>query len=62
MGQDERLAAPLIYEPFTNGQLGVLMKKGSDDLLEYVNTFLEEEDETGRINELAEEYIYQYIK
>ena len=61
VGQDERLAAPLIYEPFTHGQLGVLMPKGSEDLLAYVNTFLEEEIAFGRIDELAEEYIYQYI-
>jgi len=62
VGQDSRLAAPLIYEPFTNGQLGVLMPKGSEDLLDYVNNFLEEEKANGRINELAEEYIYQYIE
>ena len=61
VGQDIRLAAPLIYEPFTNGQLGVLMPKGSEDLLDYVNAFLEEEKESGRIDELAEEYIYRYI-
>lgn len=24
-GQDSRLAVPLIYEPFTSGQLGILM-------------------------------------
>lgn len=61
VGQDSRLAAPLIYEPFTNGQLGVLMPKGSEDLLEYVNSFLTEEKETGRLDELAEQYIYRYI-
>lgn len=61
VGQDSRLAAPLIYEPFTHGELGVLMPKGSEDLLEYVNAFLEEEKASGRIDELAEEYIYRYI-
>ena len=61
VGQDSRLAAPLIYEPFTHGELGVLMPKGSEDLLEYVNGFLEEEKASGRIDELAEEYIYRYI-
>ena len=60
VGQDERLAAPLIYEPFTNGQLGVLMPKGSEDLLEYVNAFLEEEKRSGRLDDLADEYIYQH--
>ena len=58
-GQDSRLAAPLISEPFTHGQLGVLMPKGSEDLLAYVNAFLEEEKASGRIDALAEEYIYQ---
>ena len=61
VGQDSRLAAPLIYEPFTHGELGVLMPKGSEDLLEYVNRFLKEEKAGGRIDELAEEYIYRYI-
>ena len=60
VGQDSRLAAPLIHEPFTRGQLGVLMPKGSDDLLERVNAFLEREMESGRIDELAKEYIYRY--
>jgi cyclohexadienyl dehydratase len=61
VGQDERLAAPLIYEPFTRGQLGALMPKGSEDLLEYVNEFLAEEKASGRIDDLAEGYIYRYI-
>lgn len=59
VGQDSRLAAPLIYEPFTNGQLGILMQKGSEDLLEAVNRFLEEEKASGRLDELAEKYIYR---
>ena len=57
-GQDSRLAAPLIHEPFTSGQLGILMPKGSEDLLAYVNGFLEKEKTDGRLDELAEEYIY----
>ena len=48
--------------PFTQGQLGVLMPKGSEDLLDYVNEFLKEEKKTGRINELSEEYIYRYVR
>ena len=62
IGQDKRLAAPLIYEPFTQGQLGVLMPKGSEDLLDYVNMFLAAEKESGRLDDLAEEYIYRYIE
>lgn len=61
VGQDDRLAAPLIHEPFTNGELGVLMPKGSEDLLDYVNEFLANEKKSGRIDELAEEYFYKYI-
>lgn len=61
VGQDDRLAAPLIYEPFTNGELGVLMPKGSEDLLDFVNGFLAEEEASGRIDELADEFIYRYI-
>ncbi len=56
--KDARLAAPLINDPFTRGQLGVLLPKGSDALLEYVNTFIEKERESGRLDELAEQYIY----
>ena len=55
-------AAPLIYEPFTKGQIGVLMPKGSEDLLDYVNGFLAKEKESGRLDELAEEYFLKYIE
>lgn len=58
-GEDPRLAAPLIHEPFTNGQLGFLMPKGNEALLEYVNAFLQREKESGRLEELAEKYIYR---
>ena len=61
VGQDDRLAAPLILEPFNHGELGVLMPKDSEDLLEYVNGFIEDEETSGRLSELAEEYIYRYI-
>ena len=56
--QDERLAAPLIHEPFTQGQLGFLMPMWNETLLESVNAFIREEKESGRIDELAEKYIY----
>ena len=59
VGQDSRLAAPLMDDPFTSGQLGILMPKGSEGLLEVVNNFLEEEKTKGRLDELAEKYIYR---
>ena len=62
VSRDSRLAAPLINEPFTHGQLGVLMPKGSEDLLEFVNEFLAKEKESGRIDELTEKYIFKSVK
>lgn len=62
VGQDSRLAAPLVQELFTHGEIGVLMPKGSEDLLNYVNEFLRKEKESGRIDELADEYFYRYLE
>ena len=58
--KDGRLAAPLYLEPFTEGQIGILMPKGSEELLDYVNEFLEKEKASGRIDELMGEYILIY--
>ena len=58
--KDGRLAAPLYLEPFTDGQIGILMPKGSEELLDYVNRFLEDEKASGRIDELMGEYILIY--
>lgn len=58
VSQDSRLAAPLIHEPFTRGQLGALMPKGSEDLLSFVNLFIAEERSAGRLDELSQLYIY----
>ena len=62
VGQDSRLAAPLIFEPFTHDWLGVLMPGGSEDLLAFVDRFLEDEKDSGRLDELAEKHIYRYIR
>ena len=55
---DDRLAAPLITEPFTHGQLGILMPKGYEKLLKYINKFIEKEKDSGLIEMLANKYIY----
>ena len=55
--KDARLAAPLYLEPFTAGQIGILMPKGSEELLDYVNQFLKDEMENGRIDELMGKYV-----
>ena len=56
--RDPRLAAPLIDEPFSRGQIGALMNAGSEDLLAYVNDFLAREEASGRLDELRAIYIY----
>ncbi len=55
---DKRLAAPLINEPFTRGQLGILMPKSQRRLLNYVNSFIEKETAGGFIDILTNKYIY----
>ena len=55
---DERLAAPLITEPFTRAEMGILMPKGYTKLLAYVNGFIEKEKDSGLIDMLANKYIY----
>ena len=56
--RDKRLAAPLITKPFSSGQIGVLMNKNSPELLDTVNSFLEIQEQSGRLNELRNKYIY----
>ena len=62
ISKDERLAAPLINDPFTRGQLGILMPKGNESLLEYVNQFIETERNSGRLDALAQQYIYGNVE
>ena len=56
--RDPRLAAPLIDQPFSRGEIGALMNAGSDDLLAYVNDFLAREEASGRLDELRNTYVY----
>lgn len=53
---DDRLAAPLIDKPFTNGFIGVLMRKGQDDLLKAVNITIERMKKDGSLKKLHEKY------
>ena len=59
---DPRLAAPLINTPFTNGQIGVLMRKGQDDLLALVNAVIAQMKSDGTLRQLHEKYglVYGY--
>ena len=49
---DPRLAAPLLSEPFTRGEIGVLMRKGQDDLLAFVNAVIARMDADGTLDSL----------
>ena len=53
---DPRLAAPLLNVPFTHGQIGVLMRKGQDDLLALVNAVIAQMKTDGTLRQLHEKY------
>ena len=59
---DPRLAAPLLNTPFTHGEIGVLMRKGQDDLLTLVNTIISQMKADGSLRQLHEKYglVYGY--
>ena len=59
---DSRLAAPLLKEPFTHGNIGVLMRKGQEDLLQMVNSTIQRMKSDGTLRRLHEKYglIYAY--
>lgn len=53
---DNRLAAPLLDRPFTHGEIGILMRKGQDDLLQFVNATLQRMKDDGTLRSLKEKY------
>ena len=59
---DSRLAAPLLKEPFTHGEIGVLMRKGQEDLLLIVNNVIRRMKQGGTLRRLHEKYglVYAY--
>lgn len=57
---DKRLAAPLLDKPFTRGEIGVLMRKGQEDLLDVVNTTIRQMKADGSLKALHEKYGLQY--
>lgn len=57
---DSRLAAPLLNEPFTHGEIGVLMRKGQEDLLQVVNATIQQMKRDGTLRELHEKYKLVY--
>ena len=54
---DKNLAAPLIKEPFTKHSCGILMAKGDQDLLNYINFVLAELRDDGTLPALEHKYL-----
>ena len=59
---DPRLAAPLLDAPFTHGEIGVLMRRGQDDLLATVNSIIRQMKASGSLRRMHERYglVYAY--
>lgn len=59
---DSRLAAPLLENPFTRGEIGILIKKGQEDLLNFVNDIIAQMKSDGSLLELHQKYglVYKY--
>ena len=59
---DTRLAAPLLSAPFNHGEIGVLMQKGQEDLLQTVNNIIRQMKADGSLRRLHEKYglVYAY--
>ena len=53
---DARLAAPLLSTPFNHGEIGVLMRKGQEDLLQWVNDVIRQMKSDGSLRKLHEKY------
>ena len=59
---DARLAAPLLSRPFTHGEIGVLMRRGQDDLLTLAGSVIAQMKADGTLRQLHEKYglVYAY--
>lgn len=54
---DKNLAAPLIDKPFTRHSCGILMQKGDQDFLNYINFVLAELRMDGTLDQLENKYL-----
>ncbi|MCF0208554.1 MAG: transporter substrate-binding domain-containing protein [Bacteroidaceae bacterium] len=57
---DARLAAPLIDKPFTNGEIGVLMRKGNEELLKRINGIIDRCKKDGTLKRLHDKYGFNF--
>ena len=54
---NSKLAAPLINEPFTRHSCGILMQKGDQEFLNYINFVLDELRMDGTLDKLENKYL-----
>ena len=54
---DKNLAAPLIDKPFTKHSCGILMQKGDQEFLNYINFVLTEIRDDGTLEKLENKYL-----
>lgn len=54
---NKKLAAPLVENPFTKNNFGILMAKGDQDFLNFVNMWMEEVQMNGTMAKLEAKYI-----
>ena len=54
---DKNLAAPLIDKPFTKHSCGILMQKGDQEFLNYINFVLAEMRDDGTLENLENKYL-----
>lgn len=54
---DSRLAAPLINKPFTENHFGILMMRQEDDLLPFINQWMEDIEADGTLADMETRYI-----
>ena len=55
--REPRLAAPLVYKPFTKHSCGILMQQGDQEFLNYVNFVLAELRMDGTLEQLEIKYL-----
>lgn len=56
---NDKLAAPLMKAPFTRHSCGILMQKGDQEFLNYINFVLAELKMDGTLAKLEKKYLYQ---
>lgn len=54
---DPHLAAPLLDKPFTENHFGIMMMKQDDDLLPFVNQWMDELETDGTLAEMTTRYL-----